>query len=67
LQLHKVEELAQVAFLLPAQPLGFGEHAFDHFSRLVPIAVITRFHKCLASSRTRTVRGDDIGDDGASS
>src|SRR5262249_33721324 len=49
---------------MTAQPLGFGEHAFDHFFRLVPVAVNTRLHKCFARPRPGTMRGDDVSDDG---
>jgi len=65
LELHQFQKLAQSRLLITAQPLWFGEHSFDHFSRFAPVAVNTRLHECFAGPRTGTMRGNDIGDDGS--
>src|SRR5262245_12818757 len=63
LELHKFQKLTQPRLLMTAQPLWFDEHAFDHFSRLMPVAINTCLHECFAGPRTGAVRGYDVSDD----
>jgi hypothetical protein len=65
LELHKFQKLTQPCLLMTAQPLWFGEHAFDHFSRLMPVAINACLHECFAGPRTGAVRGYDVSDDGS--
>ena len=64
-ELHEFKELFQPSFLVTSQPLRFGEHTFDHFPRLVPIAKNTCLHEDFTRSRVRTVGRDDVSDDGS--
>ena len=64
LELHQFQKLAQSRLLMTAQPLWFGEHSFDHFSCLAPVAANTCLHECFARPRPGTMRGDDVSDDG---
>src|SRR5262249_7984481 len=63
--LHELEELAQANLLVASQVWRYGEHSFDHLARLFPIAAHARSHELFACSRSRTVRGNDIGDQGS--
>ena len=44
--------------------LRIGKHTLDHFFGLIPISVHARVHKLLAGSRSTTMCGDDLGDNG---
>src|SRR5262245_66147537 len=50
---------------MTAQPLWFGEHSFDHFSCLAPVAANTCLHECFARPRIGRMRGDDVSDEGS--
>ena len=65
LELYQFQKLTQPGLLMTAQPLRLGEHSFDHFSRLAPLAINTCLHECFARPRTGTMRGDDGSDDGS--
>src|SRR5215813_13072600 len=65
LELYQFQKLTQPGLLMTAQPLRLGEHSFDHFSRLAPLAINTCLHECFARPSTRTMRGDDVSDDGS--
>jgi uracil phosphoribosyltransferase len=62
------ESLDENAYILPglgdagAQPLRFCEHALDHLARLAPVAVHARAYELLSGARSRTVGGNDVGD-----
>jgi hypothetical protein len=63
-ELHQFKELFQPSFLVTSQPLRFGEHSFDHFPCLVPIAANTCLHEFFAGAGARTVCRDDVRDNG---
>jgi hypothetical protein len=48
---HQVEEVAKPDFLITPQMTGFGQYAFDHLLRLVPMPAKAGAHKALAGGR----------------
>ena len=63
MELHQFKEFFQASFLVTFQPLRFGEHSFDHFPCLVPIATNTCLHEFFTGARPRAVCRDDLSDD----
>jgi len=62
IEFYELEELPQPPFLVSSQPLRLSEHAFDHLLGLVPISVDACSHELFTGTRSRAMRGDDIGD-----
>ena len=57
---YEGEEFAKPRFLIAPQMPGFGEHAFDHALRFVPMSAKARAQKMLTCGCTSTVRRDDV-------
>src|SRR6185437_7273047 len=65
IQLQKLEELAQAGLLVASQMPGLGEHAFDHFHGVLPLPIDAGVHELVARSRARTMRRNNLCDDGS--